>query len=182
MSKSGSEKENEKEIEKTEIQKDESEEKDLKTSKNEEENEIENEKEKENTKKKVTDDPETLLKKLETIKQFACAIIFDKKGKVIASTVKTKSKEIKAYLTAFDSYDVTVGNGFVLNGLHYIVYRFYDTLIYGRNGKAGEGPGICLHKFTRTSDEKELFALITYKYPVLSSRAIPILQKFCKEL
>ncbi|KAJ6227737.1 hypothetical protein M0813_09640 [Anaeramoeba flamelloides] len=182
MSQSGSEKENEKEIEKKEIQQDEEKEKekekDLKTTKNEEENE----KEKENTKKKVTDNPETLLKKLETIKQFACAIIFDKKGKIIASTVKTKSKEIKAYLTAFDSYDVTVGNGFVLNGSHYIVYRFYDTLIYGRNGKAGEGPGICLHKFTRTSDDKELFALITYEYPVLSSRAIPILQKFCKEL
>ncbi|KAJ3448561.1 hypothetical protein M0812_01042 [Anaeramoeba flamelloides] len=173
--------EQEKEIEKSEEKettKNENEKEKENENENEKEKQIENEKEKE----KVTDDPETLLKKLQSIKQFACAIIFDKKGKVIATTTKTKSKEIKAYLTAFDSYDVTVGNGFILNGLHYIVYRFYDTLIYGRNGKAGEGPGICLHKFTRTSDNKGLYALITYEYPVLSARAIPILQKFCKEL
>eukprot|EP01156_Anaeramoeba_ignava_P015105 Anaeramoba_ignava/a611618_15.p1 GENE.a611618_15~~a611618_15.p1 ORF type:complete len:141 (-),score=51.15 a611618_15:117-539(-) len=84
-------------------------------------------------------------------------IIFNSDGEIIFSYDQEpiNQDEIKEYLHAFDSYDNTVGKGFVLHGLDYVVYRFYDTLIYGRNGNEGEGPGICLYRFKKEEEEKE---------------------------
>lgn len=73
--------------------------------------------------------------------------------------------------------------------------RWYDNLVYGRRGDAGEGEGIALHKVWRSSifvfsyrlkvvnenTKKNLFAIITYGYPMLSARAVPMLQDFCKK-
>ena len=55
-------------------------------------------------------------------------------------------------------------------------------LIYGRTHSVDprEGEGFCLLR-TTASAGAPVFALITYKFPVLSAKAVPDLQNFVKE-
>ena len=65
---------------------------------------------------------------------------------------------------------------------HFDVHRWYDGLIYGRRGDArnGEGIAFCRSK-PNSSDTSYVYALITYAFPVVSARAVSLLQSFRKE-
>lgn len=80
-----------------------------------------------------------------------------------------------------DDRDVTVGKGFVLNGNHFDVHRFHVPLVYGRRGGAEGGPdeceGICLARIKKNNGDI-YYMIITYVYPIISSRAISIIPEF----
>lgn len=108
------------------------------------------------------------------------ALIVDEAGEVLGATVSVKDGEVKAFLSAFNDRDVTVGKGFVLCGNHFDVHRWYEDLIYGRRGDAERGEGICLHR-VKLASGKYLYAIITYVLPTVSARAIPQLVEFAKK-
>ena len=51
------------------------------------------------------------------------------------------------YVNAFADRDVTIGEGFFVNGEHFDVHRFHPPLIYGRRGTPDDGEGIALARF-----------------------------------
>jgi len=138
----------------------------------------------------------TLQEKTEEMKEWTRGIVYDDKGRILATTCDVDLNEIEDLLTAFDDHDDAFRYGLQINGDHYDVHRFFDTLIYGRRGDSKTGEGICICKTTKNSakgkkeakeekskEEKEpcIYALITYGFPTLSARAIPQLQEFCEK-
>jgi hypothetical protein len=118
--------------------------------------------------------------KLRSIKDFHKAAVFDQEGKVLGATFETDAAEIKEFLRAWDDRDTTVGKGLVFGANHFDVHRWYDRLVYGRRGDAERGEGICLCR-TKTTGDQYVYAVITYVFPTISARAIPILTAFADE-
>ncbi len=54
------------------------------------------------------------------------------------------SKIIRKLLKAYDDRDTTVGEGFMLQGVHFEVHRFHPPLIYGRIDHEERNEGISL--------------------------------------
>lgn len=81
----------------------------------------------------------------------------------------------------FNDRDITIGEGAVLCGHHFEIHRFYDRLVYGRRGDSERGEGIA---FCRTKSAKSgefNYAVITYVFPTISARAVPMLQELCDQ-
>jgi hypothetical protein len=85
-----------------------------------------------------------LSEKLKDYKEWDKAAVFDASAAVLASTFAPDADELKEFLKAWDDRDTTVGRGFLLQGHHFDVHRWYETLIYGRRGDTERGEGICL--------------------------------------
>ena len=96
----------------------------------------------------------------------------------------TITSHAQAFLTAFNDRDTTFGQGLNIGGVNYEVHRFYDEegMIYGRTHSVDpqEGEGVAL---VRQPDSKGafVFALVTYRFPILSAKAVPELQAFLKQ-
>jgi len=134
---------------------------------------------------------------LETMQEWSRGVFYTSDGKILATTFDVDLNEIQDLLTAFDDYDNAFRFGLDIDKTHYDVHRFFDHLIYGRNGDSKVGEGICICKVTITkgkkktkkkqkdeegkSQEKCIYGLITYGFPTLSSRAIPQLLEFSKK-
>ena len=110
------------------------------------------------------------------------SIVFTSKKNIIEShKCELQEDEIEFYVRAFEDRDITVGNGFFVNGEHFDVHRFHPPLIYGRRGgpEEGEGVALCRIKPKNPQDnEDSWFLLITYLLPVLSAKAVPQMVKF----
>ncbi|KAF8821757.1 hypothetical protein IE077_001619 [Cardiosporidium cionae] len=105
------------------------------------------------------------------------AAIFDEEGCTVCSTVAIKDTNITNFLTAFDDRDRAISTGFMWQGKRFEVHRWHPPLVYGRRGLPSESEGIALLK-GKSKSEKELFVVISYKLPSLSSREIPQLIEF----
>ncbi|KRX01051.1 Profilin [Pseudocohnilembus persalinus] len=117
---------------------------------------------------------QALTEALQKEEEWAKAIIFDEDLNIIAQkNCQASQDELKAYLTAYDSRDSTIGAGFVLLNNHYDVHRFHPPLIYGRRGDADNGEGISLAVGTPTNQTKKVYLIITYELPIVSARAVP---------
>ena len=94
----------------------------------------------------------------------------------------TKTSLLSRFYTyAFADRDCTIGEGFFINDVNYEVHRFHPPSIYGRRGTPEDGEGIALTRFRPTNaaaDETHWFMLITYRLPVLSSKAVPEMIEF----
>jgi hypothetical protein len=51
------------------------------------------------------------------------------------------------FTQAYDDRDVTVGEGFSVNNVHFDVHRFHVPLIYGRRGTPEDSEGIALCRY-----------------------------------
>jgi len=114
------------------------------------------------------------------------AVIFDGRCSVHATSGSQVSPaDLQVMTTAFKDKDTTFGLGVNIAGVNYEVHRFYpdEGLIYGRTHAVDprEGEGFCLARATQRSSGEEVYALITYKFPVLSAKAVPDLQNFLKQ-
>ena len=120
--------------------------------------------------------------KLSAESLFSKAVVFGEGGAVIASTCSPEDGEIQALLTAFDDRDTTVGKGVQFAGNAFEVHRWYEdpALVYGRRGDADSGEGFCLARATAASGAN-IFALVTYEYPNISAKCIPVLQELLGE-
>eukprot|EP01113_Clastostelium_recurvatum_P000966 TRINITY_DN10415_c0_g1_i1.p1 TRINITY_DN10415_c0_g1~~TRINITY_DN10415_c0_g1_i1.p1 ORF type:complete len:134 (+),score=13.54 TRINITY_DN10415_c0_g1_i1:124-525(+) len=119
---------------------------------------------------------------LRAIPEFNRAVVFDETGKVVASTVpNVDAAEITAMTDVFDSHDDTVARGVNFATFKYDVHRVYPDqgLVYGRRGDSAEGEGFAICKIS--DGKKSLFTTVTFPLPVLSARAVPVLQDFCKK-
>ena len=123
-----------------------------------------------------------LLAKLQAEKDWNKSAIFTDKEQIIVTNKCTLlPDEIKFYVGAFNSRDVTVGEGFFINNEHFDVHRFHPPLVYGRRGGPDDGEGIALCKIKPSrpvGDETHWFLLITYLLPILSAKAVPQMIKF----
>ncbi|EKX44733.1 hypothetical protein GUITHDRAFT_152952 [Guillardia theta CCMP2712] len=111
--------------------------------------------------------------------------VFDSNGKVLSMEGSISIQDLKGYLTAFNDKDTTFGNGFNIDGKNYEVHRFYedDGLIYGRTHSVDprDGEGFCFARAKRGTTGEWIYAIITYKFPVLSAKAVPELQDFMRQ-
>ena len=125
-----------------------------------------------------------LLEKLKAERDWHMSCIFTDTGKVLVDNgCKLQEDEIKFYIQAYEDRDVTVGEGFFVNGLHFDVHRFHPPLIYGRRGGPEDGEGIGLVRFKpRNAAEGETYQYLlgTYLLPILSAKAVPQMVKFCE--
>eukprot|EP00274_Cyanoptyche_gloeocystis_P001424 CAMPEP_0196656784 /NCGR_PEP_ID=MMETSP1086-20130531/19461_1 /TAXON_ID=77921 /ORGANISM="Cyanoptyche gloeocystis , Strain SAG4.97" /LENGTH=168 /DNA_ID=CAMNT_0041989655 /DNA_START=29 /DNA_END=535 /DNA_ORIENTATION=+ len=127
--------------------------------------------------------------KISAIKEWSRATVWTSEGSVIASTypddeLPSKS-QISRLLAIFADRAAAFSDGIDIFDEHFDVHRWYDSphfLVYGRKAETLEGDGICLAKCTMKSSGKDLFALIAYSLPMVSARAVPILQKFCTDV
>ena len=63
------------------------------------------------------------------------------------SYLKAKYSDLnRRYLGAYESRDKTIGEGFLLNDVHFEVHRFHPPLIYGRIANEAKDVGIALTK------------------------------------
>eukprot|EP00698_Gefionella_okellyi_P003670 TRINITY_DN13435_c0_g1_i1.p1 TRINITY_DN13435_c0_g1~~TRINITY_DN13435_c0_g1_i1.p1 ORF type:complete len:160 (+),score=29.92 TRINITY_DN13435_c0_g1_i1:41-481(+) len=129
----------------------------------------------------ATVDKATLQAAAQANKEWSRTLVFDASGNVIVSSFSADPAEVQVLLHAFDNRDATIGDGLTVEGLVFDVHRHYEFDIYGRRGDSGEGEGIGLHKIMNQHTGKPMYMLITYGYPMLSARAIPMLQEFCKK-
>ena len=89
-----------------------------------------------------------LLAKLKSEKDWNMSCIMtDKQTIVVDNECNLQPDEIKFYVNAYEDRDVTVGEGFYVNNLHFDVHRFHPPLIYGRRGGPDDGEGIALCRF-----------------------------------
>ena len=126
-----------------------------------------------------------LLNKLKMERDWNMSCIFtDKETVVVDNGANLRPEEIKFYTQAYEDRDVTVGEGFFVNNVHFDVHRFHPPLIYGRRGGPEDGEGIALvrYKPRNPSDAGETYQylLATYLLPILSPKAVPQMVKFCE--
>eukprot|EP00293_Proteomonas_sulcata_P002131 CAMPEP_0184318976 /NCGR_PEP_ID=MMETSP1049-20130417/105876_1 /TAXON_ID=77928 /ORGANISM="Proteomonas sulcata, Strain CCMP704" /LENGTH=132 /DNA_ID=CAMNT_0026638965 /DNA_START=27 /DNA_END=425 /DNA_ORIENTATION=- len=119
-------------------------------------------------------------------KEWTRAVIFDSQSQPLGSIGKQiQAKDLQVFTTAFNDRDTTFGQGLNIDGVNYEVHRFYEEegLIYGRTHSVDpqDGEGICLARVKRASDGGFAYAVITYKFPVLSAKAVPELQAFMNQ-
>ncbi|KAJ1481914.1 hypothetical protein T484DRAFT_1953213 [Baffinella frigidus] len=122
---------------------------------------------------------------LEAQKEWNRGIIFDASGAVQAkSGLPVQAKDVQAFTTAFNDRDATFGNGLVIEGTNYEVHRVYEEegMIYGRTHSIDpqEGEGIALVR-TPAAAGGFVYGLVTYRFPILSAKAVPDLQAFLKQ-
>jgi len=87
--------------------------------------------------------------------------------------------DLKKMLNIFKDRDVAIRNGIFIDGFHFDVHRFYDTLIYGRRGDSETGEGVAIVRTKRTSNpEQWFFVLVTYGFPTVSSHAVTYARDF----
>ncbi|GAB5371782.1 hypothetical protein AAMO2058_001609400 [Amorphochlora amoebiformis] len=113
-------------------------------------------------------------------KDWTKLVVFDGGAKVVHSTSKADTKELKNFLTAFDKREDTIGKGLVLDGEHYEIHRWSKDTTHGRRGTVGNMHGICLHKVT-TDSKKDMYAVITWGGRATSARIVPELQEYSKK-
>ena len=89
-----------------------------------------------------------LLQKLKSERDWNMScIITDKETMVVDNGCNLQPDEIKFYTLAYEDRDVTVGEGFFVNNLHFDVHRYHPPLIYGRRGGPDDGEGIALCRY-----------------------------------
>ena len=107
-------------------------------------------------------------------REWASAVVFDHDGKVLAGTFDDVSEdECKALTTSMADRDATVGGGLTFRGEAFEVHRVHDAIVIGRRGQPPATEGIAVHRVTRKSTGKDIFAVITYRLPTVSARAVP---------
>mmetsp|Transcript_9450 Transcript_9450/g.14166 ORF Transcript_9450/g.14166 Transcript_9450/m.14166 type:complete len:138 (+) Transcript_9450:15-428(+) len=124
---------------------------------------------------------ENVKKAAGEFKEWTRLVIADDSGKIIHTTFKADSKEIKEFLSAFDDRSKTIAKGISLDGTHYVLHRWTDTVTYGRIGKPGELVGVCLHKVINEKTKKPMYSAITWGGIGTSARVVPEFQSFCKK-
>eukprot|EP00286_Rhodomonas_abbreviata_P010786 CAMPEP_0181317864 /NCGR_PEP_ID=MMETSP1101-20121128/16697_1 /TAXON_ID=46948 /ORGANISM="Rhodomonas abbreviata, Strain Caron Lab Isolate" /LENGTH=131 /DNA_ID=CAMNT_0023425289 /DNA_START=14 /DNA_END=409 /DNA_ORIENTATION=+ len=122
---------------------------------------------------------------LDNQKDWNRAYIFDGSAKVLAKFGQISEQDLQVFTTAFNDKDTTFGNGLNVGGANYEVHRFYEEegLIYGRTHSVDpqEGEGICLARVKQASSGQIVYAVITYRFPILSAKAVPDLQAFLSQ-
>ena len=111
---------------------------------------------------------------------FTRLVFYNHKGDTLAGSFTADPSEVAIILGAWDVRDDTVAAGLYLEGEHYEVHRWYDNLVYGRKGIAGDGEGIGVCR-VKGKDGSYNYGLVTYTYPILSARAISRLLHLCKK-
>eukprot|EP01098_Paradermamoeba_levis_P004780 TRINITY_DN2042_c0_g1_i1.p1 TRINITY_DN2042_c0_g1~~TRINITY_DN2042_c0_g1_i1.p1 ORF type:complete len:140 (-),score=34.75 TRINITY_DN2042_c0_g1_i1:105-524(-) len=114
---------------------------------------------------------------LKGMREWSRAVIYDEQLNVIASTFPVDPQELQAFSTIFNDHDTTIANGVDFDGLHFDIHRFYPDLAFGRTDEIPlTGQGIAFCRTTSAKTKKVVQGVITYGFPTLSPRAIPMLQ------
>eukprot|EP00741_Cyanophora_paradoxa_P021670 tig00000241_g20916.t1 len=126
-----------------------------------------------------------LVKRICDVPEWARAVVFDAEAEILASTFSEEdvitSDEMKFFADMFGDRQLAFSSGLKIAGDHFDVHRWYDNnLIYGRRGDSHSGEGVAALRVKRKKGS-DLTAVVTYKFPYLSARAIPVLQSFAKE-
>ena len=94
----------------------------------------------------------------------------------------TDTSACRHFVNAYASRDVTVGEGFFINDVHFDVHRYHPPMIYGRRGGPDDGEGIAMVRYqpntASPAGESHQFLVITYLLPILSAKAVPEMVKF----
>eukprot|EP00011_Vannellida_sp_DIVA3-517-6-12_P012245 CAMPEP_0114612340 /NCGR_PEP_ID=MMETSP0168-20121206/4572_1 /TAXON_ID=95228 ORGANISM="Vannella sp., Strain DIVA3 517/6/12" /NCGR_SAMPLE_ID=MMETSP0168 /ASSEMBLY_ACC=CAM_ASM_000044 /LENGTH=150 /DNA_ID=CAMNT_0001823323 /DNA_START=39 /DNA_END=491 /DNA_ORIENTATION=- len=114
-----------------------------------------------------------IFKALEDTNFFSSIAVVDLEGKTLNASYAVVEAEAKKWVSAFDDYDTTLGNGAVVNGKHHDIHRFYPEkgIVYGRSIGAETGQGVALVKAGKA------VVVVTYLFPRLSSRMVPLVLK-----
>eukprot|EP00005_Dracoamoeba_jomungandri_P002776 CAMPEP_0174250236 /NCGR_PEP_ID=MMETSP0439-20130205/477_1 /TAXON_ID=0 /ORGANISM="Stereomyxa ramosa, Strain Chinc5" /LENGTH=155 /DNA_ID=CAMNT_0015330255 /DNA_START=1 /DNA_END=468 /DNA_ORIENTATION=+ len=139
----------------------------------------------------------TLQERLERmLDEWSDATVYTNEVEVLATTRDVNLNELRDLMEAFDDEETCFKFGLEFHGEHYDTHRFYpdQDLVYGRRGDAKDGAGICLLRVRKKKRRKKkgndenspagpekIYAVITYTFPTLSARAIPLLQKFSRD-
>eukprot|EP01132_Coremiostelium_polycephalum_P006683 gene6683-8268_t len=96
-------------------------------------------------------------------------------------TFKSNEQEITEFLKLFESSQNSLVNGVVIDGTNYEVFRSFDSLVTGRHGNETDGEGFSIIKELSSKTGSNIYILITFKVPTLSSRVTPLLQNYCQQ-
>ncbi|KAH7831699.1 uncharacterized protein MONOS_549 [Monocercomonoides exilis] len=107
-------------------------------------------------------------------------VLFNDEAQILFSTYPAKEAELKTILQYHSNEMQSFSHGVTIDSNVFDVHRWFPEMIYGRFGNALQGEGFCLIKWKNSRDQ-QLYALITYPYPILSAKAIPDLQALVKK-
>eukprot|EP01103_Thecamoeba_quadrilineata_P006375 TRINITY_DN160_c0_g1_i2.p1 TRINITY_DN160_c0_g1~~TRINITY_DN160_c0_g1_i2.p1 ORF type:complete len:134 (-),score=22.65 TRINITY_DN160_c0_g1_i2:94-495(-) len=111
---------------------------------------------------------------------FNKVVVFNEDGNILHSTYEVDvSGDLKPLTTIFLDNDKAFENGIAINGVRFDVHRFYEDMIYGRTEElAPNGKGVALYK-QKTKSGRVVIVLVEFVFPVLTTKAVPALKKFC---
>lgn len=108
-------------------------------------------------------------------------LFFLKDQTVLAANFDVNIDELPGLLSAYSSREEAIKHGLTLAGARYEVHRYHTPLIYGRthssDPEGSEGIAMCL--IDNSTSGEPCIAVITYRFPIISAKIIPVLQKFC---
>uniref|UniRef100_A0A7S4HXH0 Profilin n=2 Tax=Vannella robusta TaxID=1487602 RepID=A0A7S4HXH0_9EUKA len=123
-------------------------------------------------------DEETAGKVFESIKglkQVKDVVVFNTEGKALHATMDLPEKEIVELTTLYTDKKTALQKAITLKGERHEVHRFFakEGLIYGRLGKGSKDSiGAALIK-----NFSNVIVLVTYGFPYLSARVLPLVRK-----
>jgi len=126
------------------------------------------------------DDETTLKLALFRQKEWNKSVVFDSRGKILATNSSISQDDVKPLLTAFQDHDTTIAKGLEFCGERYEVHRWHPPLIYGRRNNPLKSEGIALIKGNPKSLNETIFLATNYHLPSLSSRIVPQMIAFFK--
>lgn len=118
---------------------------------------------------------QALFEDVRRIKQIKDVVILSHEGQALHGSMTLSEGELRQLSTLFDDYTKAFEEAFLLQGERYEVHQFhpYEGLVYGRRGKGGEDSvGVALIK-----NFSNVMVLVTYGFPFLSARVIPLVLK-----
>merc|ERR1712137_380011 len=123
-------------------------------------------------------DPETIeqvFEKIKGLKQVKDVVLISSEGKSLHSTIELPENEVQELVSLYEDKTTALQKAITLKGERHEVHRFFpeEGLIYGRKGKGStDSVGAALIK-----NFSNVIVLITYGFPYLSARVIPIVRR-----